>query len=210
MRLAGEDPEELVQVIETRPEGQDEGNGEEKHAEIVHVDQQQVGANAEEPVVIVMQQQAGDGDHLVDGLVFAQIAGVDDDPFRRGDRAQAGDDDLPGQHQEHRPGRHAAVGDEHDQGGHDDQLVGQRIEKLAEHRHHAPLAGQPAVDKIGHRGNAEDGCRPEARLAGIREHDDDDQGDRGDPGQGQEVGEVETPGAQIHRKLSPPRRYSSR
>jgi len=83
--------------------------------------------------------------------------------------------------------------DQHDQCRHDDQLVGKRVKKLAEHRHHAPLTGQPAIDEIGHSSGTEDGRRPETRLPGIREHDDDDQGNGGNPGKGQRLGRLSRP-----------------
>ena len=87
---------------------------------------------AKKPIVIVMQHQPRDSHHLEDRLVLTKVTRLDNNAFARGYGTQAGNDHFPGQDQENHPGRHTTIGDEHDQGRHDDQLVRQGVKKLAE------------------------------------------------------------------------------
>ena len=82
-----------------------------------------------------MQQQAVQREHLKDRLVLAELLGGEDDALAERDGAQTGDRELAADDQHDHPGRHARLarhGGQHDQRRHDDQLVGQRIEQLAQ------------------------------------------------------------------------------
>src|ERR1039457_469053 len=70
----GEYPHKSSKVIDSRPDREQCSNPEEKHPDIVHVDLHERMLNPEEPVIIVMQEQANYGYNLEDCFEFAQIA----------------------------------------------------------------------------------------------------------------------------------------
>ena len=99
--------------------------------------------------VAEVDQQHHDGHQLQRGLDLAALAGGDDQPLGRGDAAQAVDRQVAGDQHHHHPGRHAAQRHHEHQHGGDDQLVGQRVEELAQHAHLAAAARQVAVERVG-------------------------------------------------------------
>ena len=86
-------------------------------------------------------------------LVFPSARG-DDDPFARRDAAEAVDGELPREEEHDDPGRDPAHRDHPDERRHHDELVGERVEELAEHADDAHPAREPAVEQVGDRGDA--------------------------------------------------------
>ena len=73
-------------------------------------------------------------DHRAGRLDLAAPTSGDDAPIADGDEAQTGDCKLARDDDEHDPAGHPALSDEDHHAGRDQQLVGQRIEELAEIR----------------------------------------------------------------------------
>ena len=158
------EPDEFPQVVDSRPDGKHERDPEEEDAEIMHVYIQIRILHAKKPVVIIVEEQAEDGGYLEDGLELPEVAGGNDDPLRRGEAAQAGDDDLPAEDDQHHPGRHPLKGQHHDQRSHHDHLVCDRIEKFTERGHDLHAAGQVPIQPVGGRCHGKYHRRPESRF----------------------------------------------
>ena len=90
---------------------------------------------------------------------LAEPAGGDD-PARTGrDEPEAADGELAREHDDAHPRRHAPLSDQHDQRGHHQQLVRDRVDELAEVGHEVAPARDLAVEEVGGRGDAEHGER---------------------------------------------------
>ena len=87
-------------------------------------------------------------DHRAGRLDLAAPGRGDDAPIADSDEAQTGDCKLACDDNEHDPAGHAALADKDHHAGRDQQLVGQRIEELAEIRDLIIMARDVAVDKI--------------------------------------------------------------
>ena len=132
-----------------------------------------------EPVVLPAQRLAGvaegepeeggaDEDVLDRGLELPGAGGGDHDPAALGPPAEPGHRELAADQQQADPERNAApdrdvvevvpgAGDpvDRDEGGEEQQLVGERIEQLAEVGDQVAAAGEVAVDDVGDGGEDE-------------------------------------------------------
>ena len=140
---------------------------------------------------------AGHGDHREDrgdlqaGLDLAEHAGGDDDAGLGGAEAQHGDDELARDDHHRHPRGEAVQRHERDQGGDDQQLVGERVHELAERGDRVPRAGQIAVDEIGERREREHDRGDDVAVGRVAEQSDDERGHEHDPQHRQHVGEVQ-------------------
>ena len=119
-------------------------------------------------VVGVVQNQREHRHHLHRGLVLAAAARGDHHALADRDGAQRRHRQLARGDDDHRPApaRCPCSHHQHQRGQHD-QLVGQRVEELAEHAGQAHAPRQLAVDEVGHGRRRVQHHRPEVRLARV-------------------------------------------
>ena len=152
-----------------------------------------------------------DAQHLQHGLDLAPHVGRDHLAVLGTGRhhAQAGNRELTGQDDAQHHGAAHAVPHHVDEGHGGQQLVGQRVGKLAEIRDHVPLARQMAVQIIGKAGSGKHNAGQQVE-GGVKiavhdavqtgqGHKDHEHRHQNDAGQGKFIG-------QIHR-FYPPIRY---
>src|SRR5213593_1259600 len=134
-------------VVDARPHREHERHPEEEHAAGVEVDLEAGARNR----IAVVQEERLEREHLEDHLVLAELLRGECDAAARGDAAEPRDGELAQYGHHHHPGGHARLGrdgGEHDESGGDDELVGERIEELAERGRHAVAAREPAVQEV--------------------------------------------------------------
>ena len=150
------------------------------------------------------EEVENDAQHLQHGLYLAPHVGGDDLAVlgTGGHHAQAGHCKLAGQDdaQHHRAAH--AVPHHVDKGHGGQQLVGQRVGKLAKIGDHVPLACQMAVQIIGKAGNGKhDACQQVERCIKGAVHDviqagegckDHEHRHQDDAGQGEFIGQIHT------------------
>mgnify|MGYP001641239277 CR=1 FL=1 len=98
--------------------------------------------------ICIRRDEQDDGDHLEDGLELAEIRCGDDLALARGDHAHAGYDELARHDDEHDPARKRTELYQDQQRRHDEDLIGQRIEELAEIGDFVALARQVPVEPV--------------------------------------------------------------
>ncbi len=123
-------------------------------------------------------------------LGLAEPRGGDVHALGRGDGPEARDSQLPADDDDGGPGRDAPEVDEADDGRGDEELVGRRVEQLANDRDQALFAGEVTVQPVGEGGEDEDGRGDEVAAVEIREHDGDEGGDGDDAGERQVVRDI--------------------
>ena len=104
------------------------------------------------PFLPAMVEDDGDhGNNLHQHLEFAQVAGLDGEAFRGGDGAQPTDQKFARDNDHRDPGRDQAGVElnQRDEGGGDEELVGQGIEQDAHGRDLVAAAGEISVDAVG-------------------------------------------------------------
>ena len=179
-------PDEAEEVVEPGPRGEDQPGAEEHHSHAVD----------RYPQDRVMEDEGRDPDIQEQGLRLPQFRGGDDHPFRGGHPAQRRDADLPADHDDSHPRRDPARRDKHRHRGAHEQLVGQRVEQLAQGGDHVVAPRDITVEKVGDRGDDEQGEGGHRTREGDlpsrgREEDEDHHRDREDPQQRQDVGCVQ-------------------
>lgn len=139
-------PAQLVKVIDTRPDGEHQGHIKNGQAYLVQKGDRQHAEGEDEGT---------EGNVLDNGLPFAQATGRHDNAGGGGNPAQSGDDNLAAENDQGDPGGEFAGGNEHDQGGGHQHLIGQGIHQLAQHRYFFVLAGEVTIDPVGSGGDTE-------------------------------------------------------
>src|SRR6185437_14113362 len=99
---------------------------------------------------LVGEDSGDDKDDLGDSLELAQLTGLDGEALGRGDRAQAGDQELAANDDDGDPNldNRGVVSHQRHQGRGDHELVGQRVEKHAHGSDLAALACKVAVEAV--------------------------------------------------------------
>ena len=110
------------------------------------------------------------------GLELGEVAGRDDHAGLRRAHPQHGDGQLAGDDHHRDPGGEPVQGDQRDQRGDDQQLVGERVHQLAEGRDRVARAREVAVDEVGRRGQREDDRGEDVAVVGVAEQRDHDHG----------------------------------
>jgi hypothetical protein len=191
-------------VIDLRPETDevvDRGDGGDQHREVDGGDgdpQDGDDDDAKLPLIPLMGQDGGDdGDDLGDGFQLAQVAGLNGESLRGGNRTKAGDEELAADDHDGDPDFDdlRVVGDQGDERASNHDFVGDRVEEHAEGGYLGALACQITVKPIGDRGqDEEDGGQLlllAVRLPGkVRRQDPEQQGDHGDPAHRDGVGQI--------------------
>ena len=134
-------------------------------------------------VAELREEQHEDHDDLRRRLPLAQRVGGDAHALGDGGDAQSGHRHLAGDDDHGDPGRQAIESDERDESRRDEQLVGHRVEELAEDGDRATRACQVAVELVGRRRHREDGDGEDVPVRDVHEeqrHEDRHQEDAGD------------------------------
>src|SRR5712692_1535692 len=146
--------------------------------------------------------RGADEDVLEDGLELPRTAGRDDDAPALDPPAESGHRQLPADEQQADPERNAAPERDvveivplprdpvdRDQGGEEQQLVGDRVEEDAEIGDLLPAAGEAAVEDVAHRGGDEDHEADELGPVAFDERQERDDRGEADPDDRDDVGQ---------------------
>src|SRR3990172_3072670 len=137
-----------------------------------------------------IKHQQDHGDHFRDHLVFAQLGRGDDQALGGGNAPQSGDGDVPPDDDGRDPRRHPLNLDEGNERRRDQQLVGDRIQELAQGRHLPATPGDAAVQPVGQ--DRRDKNRRRGVVAGLSVGDQEnhEEGDEEDPNQAQRIWQI--------------------
>jgi hypothetical protein len=106
------------------------------------------------------------------------------------DNTQHADGDFAGDDDHRHPGSEVAEADQSDERRRDEELICQRIEKLAQCRHCILPASDVAVELVGERSYREQGCRQQIAMRNLDEEHGNENRNEQDAGNGDGVGGV--------------------
>ena len=98
----------------------------------------------------------GDSEDLDGGFGFAEVGGGDGIAFGGGDGAEAGDGEFAADDEDGHPGGDAVDLNGGDEGGGDEEFVGDGVEEHADGGDLVPAAGEVAIEEVGEGGDEED------------------------------------------------------
>ena len=136
------------------------------------------------------QHQVKHGDDLPEHFVFAQFLGGKHDVLTHGDLADAGDKELAREDQDGDPGGKGTFCDEHDEGGGDEDFVGQGVEEFTKVRDQIAGASDRAIEVIGDGGGGEDEDRQRKGVLDGQVKTNHKQNRQDETGEGEFIGEI--------------------
>ena len=163
------------EVADQREDGHGQGDPEEDIAE------QRPDAE------LLADDEEADGDNLGEGLELAPPVGCDDDALSLGDLAQTRDRELAADDDHHHPGRRHFHLHQRDEGGRDEELVGDGVKHGAGHGDAAGSPRDPAVQEVGQGGDEEDPQPPEVTAVKARQQHHHEQWHQHDAQEGERV-----------------------
>jgi hypothetical protein len=182
--------EKFDQIVDSGPYSDKGGNPEVEYADIMHIYIQVRVLYSKEPVIVIMKQKGQNCDYLKYGFKFSQFTRGNDDPFRGGDAAKPGDNDLPAEDNQYHPGRDAPKGNYHDECGSHYEFVRYGVQKLAEQGYDPHAPGNVPVQPICYGGQSEQqGCK-ETGCFGRGEQEKHKNWNNGDSEYRQKVGNI--------------------
>lgn len=128
----------------------------------------------------IVDEESDESDELEGGFKFSAGTGGDDESFADGDLPQALHGEFACEDDDGDPGFEPAHGSELNGGGHDHELISERVEKFSGHGDEVEFPSKVAVEEVGERSDGECGDGEDAEKRRLHGQANDDEGNEDD------------------------------